>query len=70
MKITFSVRGIFFEDDIVEKEVDVIDKYDYVFEKKLFADQVGVDYDRVQDDLDPEEYIDIFGVTFFGDRED
>lgn len=67
MIVTFSViRG---EDDIVEKEYTILDKYDYCECKQQFADEFYVDYSAVSDDLEPEEYIDLFGITFFGDRE-
>lgn len=68
MIVTFSVKGVWFEDDIIEKEYTILDKYDYVECKQQFADEVGVDYSRVNDDLDPVDYIDLFGITFFGDR--
>ena len=70
MKVTFSLKGIFFEDDFIECEVDVIDKEDFAYEKQRLADMWCVDYDSIQDDLEPEEKLDLFGVTLFADREE
>ena len=57
MKVKLFVRGVIWADDIVERTVDIYNEQQYNKERRLFADQLGVDVSRVQDDIDPTDLI-------------
>ena len=104
MQVKLFVKGVIWPSDVFERTVEIRSEEDYDRERQLFADQLGVDVSRVQDDIDPDgshlirrvhdedfdvldpaddpdkvndldvrdpvDYIDKYGVTIFGDRED
>ena len=54
MKVKLFVRGVIWPTDQIERTVEIRSEEDYDRERQLFADQLGVDVSRVQDDIDPD----------------
>lgn len=54
MKVKLFVKGVIWPSDVFERTVEIRSYEDYDRERQIFADQLGVDVSRVQDDIDPE----------------
>lgn len=54
MKVKLFVRGVIWPSDVFERTVDIYNEQQYDYECRRFADQLGVDVSRVQDDIDPD----------------
>ena len=54
MKVKLFVKGVIWPSDVFERTVEIRSEEDYDRERQVFADQLGVDVSRVQDDIDPD----------------
>ena len=54
MKVKLFVKGVIWPTDQIERTVEIRSEEDYDRECLRFAQQLGVDVSRVQDDIDPD----------------
>lgn len=64
MKVKIFCKSVLFENDVFERDVEVKDEEQLCDEKNKFAEQLGVQYSRIEDDIDPITYVEFLNSLY------